>query len=118
MEILIAANYDDVSNVKNAFSCFTRIKGSFPKIKCCHDLVNKYKYTLDPDKKSGGMNPEYPENMLHKLRKLLDDNDIVIIPMDSKLIAAATRYKKIKRLYVYEPNTNDKMIGNEYYEDI
>lgn len=104
MNMVIAANYNDVSNVKNAFSCFTRIKGTFPKIKCCHDLVNEHKYILDSNKKSGGINPEYPKNILHDIKDLLDEYDIIIIPIDSKLIAAVTKYKKIKRVCVYEPN--------------
>ena len=110
MGILIAANYENVSDIKKSFSSFARVKGTFPSIKCCHELVNKYKYELDPSTTSGGISSEYPQNFLHELKELLDTYDMVIIPMEGKLLAAAVKYKKIKRICIYDPeNDNPEM---------
>lgn len=111
MNIVIAADYADVGKIKQSFKNFTRLKGDFPTIKVCHDEINEYKYEYDKQNKTGGIRADYPYNVRNKIRDYSFKYDIVIIPVDRKLIKLLRKYKKINRLYIYE---EDK--GYEYEE--
>ena len=107
MKLLICANVNDISKVQKLFSTLTRVKGTYPKIKNLHDFINSRKYLIDPSEKSGGINKDYPANVLHDICDTLKLNDIVIIPIDNKLIKAIRNYKKIKNLFLYEEDNLD-----------
>lgn len=107
MKMVIAAEYDDVTNIKELFSNLVMIKGNFPKIKSCHDLVNKRKYSVNKKKKYGGINPDYPKNVINDIKDNLNKNDFVIIPIDSKLLSELYKNNKIKNIFIYEKNKDD-----------
>ena len=125
MEIVIAACLEDIPKIQNSFSNFTRIKGTFPTIKNCYDIVNSYKYVYDNVTLTGGENDEYPYNVIHEIKRLSREYDIVIIPIDNKLLKAIRKYKKIKRLFIYEEDIDSsesspylKEMMDEYLEDV
>lgn len=121
MNILIAANLEDIPKIKNSFKNFTRIKGTFPLIKNCHDFVNSKKYRCDYDTESGWEDKNYPLNVLVPLKEFLKEYDIVIVPIDNELIKVIRKYKKIKRFFIYEeePETVvDEMARESWMESL
>lgn len=117
MEVLVAANINDIPKIQKCFTNFTRIKGTFPTIKNCYDLVNEHKYVYEHKSHTGGENSEYPYNVLHELKNCLKRYDIVIIPMDNKLLKAVRKYKKIKRVFIYEEDI-DSAESSPYLQEM
>ena len=122
MNLLIAADLKDIPKIQDSFSNLTRIKGDFPTIKNCHDFVNSNKYDYDEKTRSGGIKKDYPLNILHKLKEYLKEYDIVVVPIDNKLLKAVRKYKKIKRVCIYEENVSSyhdsDIMTNMFMEEI
>lgn len=121
MKIIIAASYSDVTNVKEMFSNLLLVKGSFPKIKSCHDDINKYKYSYDKKSKTGWQNEDYPKNVKSYIKDQLEENDIIIIPLETKLIGFLKKSDKFKNIFIYEKEIDEYMpkpgYPNEYEFD-
>lgn len=113
VSIVIAAEQNDIHKIHSLFSCnFAKVKGGFPKIKNLYDDINERKYTYDKKSQTGGEKESYPLNCLKLIKDSLKENDIVIIPIDSKLIKSLKKYKKIERLYIYETDPTEFMEHN------
>lgn len=110
ISIVVAAERKDIGKIHSLFSSnFAKLKGGFPAIKNLYDEINERKYTYDKKSKTGGEKESYPLNCLKLVKDSLKENDIVIIPVDSKLIKSLKKYKKIERLYIYEEDPTESL---------
>lgn len=123
MKMIIAAEYEDITNVREMFSNLLPIKGRLPKIKSCHDDINKCKYNYDKKTKSGGISNKYPKNTREIIKNEFISNDIIIIPLDNALIDMITKSDKFKNIFIFEKdadnfNPDPDIEDNEYDDSI
>lgn len=109
MKLIIACEYYDIGEIREMFKNLLPIKGKLPKIKSCHDLVNKYRYEYDKKTKTGGINENYPKNVKDPLKKELESNDIIIIPLDSTLVGYLKKKDKFENIFIYEKEIDEFM---------
>lgn len=121
MKMIIASEYEDITNVRDMFSSLLPLKGKLPKIKSCHDEINKFKYKYDKETKSGGISNKYPKNTRDFIKESFISNDIIIIPLDNKLIDMISKSDKFKNIFIFEKNSDefnpDPDIENDIYEN-
>ena len=114
MKMIIAAQYNEIGNIKEMFSQLAPMKGKLPIVRSAHSLVSDKKYILNDKNKTADKNPNYPNNIYNDLKELYKDIDILIIPIDSKLISMLMKSDKFKNIFVYEKDSDNYDIQPTY----
>ena len=97
MHLIVAANNNKIGKIRDSFIGFASLKGTFPKIKNCHDIVKESKYDSNGNKRK-----LYPLNVTNRLLMLSKENDIIVIPIDRKLINALIDDNRFERVFLYD----------------